>query len=93
MAPQAIVSDILKEAHGHILARHNSLLKTKEQITFYLSIGLEWIRTSLNTFKNVMIVKSRKPPPLLSPLPQCMAPNQRKHCNCFGPLKDSNSKK
>jgi hypothetical protein len=92
MAPQAIVSDILKEAHGHILARHNSLLK-KQNKFFYLIIGLEWIRTSLNTFKNVMIVKSRKPPPLLSPLPQCMAPNQRKHCNCFGPLKAPNSKK
>ena len=32
MAPQAIISDILKEAHGHILAGHDGLLKTKERI-------------------------------------------------------------
>jgi len=96
MAPQAIISDILAEAHGHVLAGHDGLLKTKERILLsYYWPGMDKDITShIQQCHECQVRKpSRSPPPLLSPLPQCTAPNQRIHCDCFGPLRDSSSKK
>ena len=96
MAPQALINDILKEAHGHILAGHDGLMKTKERIllSYYWPAMDKDILDHIQKCHECQIRKpNRAPPPLLSPLPQCTAPNQRLHCDCFGPLKDSNSKK
>jgi hypothetical protein len=96
MAPQAIISDILAEAHGHVLAGHDGLLKTKERILLsYYWPGMDKdITLHIQQCHECQVRKpSRAPPPLLSPLPQCTAPNQRIHCDCFGPLRDSSSKK
>ena len=89
LAPAAIVQDILKDAHGHILAGHDGMLKTKERIlqSYYWPGMDNDILTHIQKCHECQIRKpNRAAPPLMSPLPQCTAPNQRIHADCFGPL-------
>jgi hypothetical protein len=96
MAPADIIPDILCDAHGHILAGHDGVLKTKERIlqSYYWPGMDQDIQLHIQKCHQCQLRKpSRSPPPLMSPLPQCSAPNQRIHCDLFGPLKTSESSK
>jgi hypothetical protein len=54
MAPADIIPDILSDAHGHILAGHDGVLKTKERILqSYYWPGMDQDNF---TFKNVTSV-------------------------------------
>ena len=89
LAPNKIIPEILKEAHGHILSGHDGLMKTKERIlqSYYWPGMDNDITRHIQTCHTCQVRKpSRTPPPLMSPLPQCTAPNQRIHADLFGPL-------
>jgi hypothetical protein len=95
--PQSLVPHVLQDAHGHILAGHEGIFKTKERILqCYFWPGMDKdIIEHLKACHTCQVKKNNyKPPPaLLSPLPQCTAPNQRVHADLFGPLKTSGNQK
>jgi hypothetical protein len=96
MAPADIILNILSNAHGHILAGHDGILKTKERIlqSYYWPGMDQDIQLHIQKCHQCQLRKpSRLPPPLMSLLLQCSAPNQQIHSDLFGPLKTSESSK
>jgi hypothetical protein len=90
--PQALVNDVLQEAHGHLLTGHDGVYKTKECIfQCYYWPGMDAnISDHLKTCHKCQISRNdhRPAPALLTPLPQPTEPNQRVHADLFGPLRD-----
>ncbi len=77
MAPADIIPNILSEAHGHILAGHDGILKTKERILqlYYWPSMDQDIQLHIQKCHKCQLQKpSQSPPPLMSPLPQCSVP-------------------
>ncbi len=96
LVPQHLIPDILHEAHGHFLAGHFGISKTKERLlqSYYWPNMESHIAEHLRSCNKCQTAKSGKTAPeLLSPLPQCTEPNQRVHADLFGPLKTSNGNK
>ncbi len=96
LVPQHLIPDILHEAHGHFLAGHFGISKTKEQLlqSYYWPNMESDISEHLRRCNKCQTAKSgRTAPELLSPLPQCTEPNQRVHADLFGPLKTSEGDK
>ena len=96
MVPQHLIPDILHEAHGHFLAGHFGISKTKERLlqSYYWPNMESDIAEHLRSCNKCQTAKPEKTAPeLLSPLPQCTEPNQRVHADLFGPLKTSNGDK
>ncbi len=94
--PQHLIPDILHEAHGHFLAGHFGISKTKERLlqSYYWPNMESDISEHLRRCNKCQTAKSGKmAPELLSPLPQCTEPNQRVHADLFGPLKTSEGDK
>jgi hypothetical protein len=97
LLPRALVKQVLEEAHGHILTGHDGNGKTKQR----LMLSYWWpkmdkdIEHHISTCRKCQVrrVDHAAPPQLLSPLPQCTEPNQRMHCDLFGPLKISGNAK
>jgi transposase InsO family protein len=90
--PQALVNDVLQEAHCHLLTGHDGVYKTKERIfQCYYWPGINAnISDHLKTCHKCQIGRNdhRPAPALLTPLPQPTEPNQRIHADLFGPLRD-----
>ena len=90
--PQALINDVLQEAHGHLLTGHDGVYKTKERIfQCYYWPGMDAnISDHLKTCHKCQIGRNdhRPAPALLTPLPQPTEPNQRIHADLFGPLRD-----
>jgi hypothetical protein len=96
VAPQKLVPAILENAHGHLLAGHGGVLKTKERIlqSYYWPGMDQDINDHLKRCQKCQVHRpSHQPPEFLSPLPQCTEPNQRVHADLFGPLKTSTNGK
>ena len=95
--PQSLVAHVLQDAHGNILSGHEGIFKTKERILqCYFWPGMDKdVIDHLRACHTCQVKRNQyKPPPaLLSPLPQCTAPNQRIHADLFGPLKTSGNNK
>jgi hypothetical protein len=92
VTPVSLIPTVLEEAHGHLLAGHDGLLKTKERILqSYFWPGMDKdIQDHLDRCHKCQLrKKNTQLPELLSPLPQCTEPNQRVHADLFGPLKTS----
>ena len=97
LLPRSLVKIVLEEAHGHLLTGHDGTGKTKQR----LMLSYWWpkmdkdIEHHISTCRKCQIrrVDHAAPPQLLSPLPQCTEPNQRMHCDLFGPLKISGNEK
>ena len=95
--PHTMTSRVIKDAHGHILAGHDGLFKTKERIMqcYYWPCMDKDINDHIQQCHQCQLRK--KNPNLhqteLKPLPQCTAPNQRVHTDLFGPLKTSANNK
>ncbi len=90
MVPQHLIKNILAEAHGHLLSGHFGVSKTKHRIlqSYYWPNMDKDIIKHLKMCDKCQVTKTSKVlPELLSPLPQCMEPNQRIHADLFGPLK------
>jgi hypothetical protein len=90
--PQHLIPDILHKAHGHFLAGHFGISKTKERLlqSYYWPNMESDILDHLWKCDKCQVAESGKTSPeLLSPLPQCTEPNQRVHADLFGPLKTS----
>jgi hypothetical protein len=90
--PQALVTEVLQDAHGHLLTGHDGVYKTKERIfQCYYWPGMDAsITDHLKTCHKCQIgCNDHRPAPvLLTPLPQPTEPNQRIHADLFGPLRD-----
>jgi hypothetical protein len=96
LVPQHLIPDILHKAHGHFLAGHFSISKTKERLlqSYYWPNMESDISDHLRRCNKCQAAKSGKmAPELLSTLPQCKEPNQRVHADLFGPLKTSEGDK
>ena len=97
LLPRALVGDVLQEAHGHLLTGHDGEGKTKNRILQ----SYWWPKMDKDIIEHLQKchrcqarrVDHKAPPQLLSPLPQCTEPNQRIHCDLFGPLKISGNAK
>jgi len=86
LVPQHLISNILHEAHGHLLAVHFGVSKTKHLLQSYYWPNMERdITEHLHRYDKCQLTKVGKmAPELLSPLPQCTEPNQRVHADLFG---------
>jgi hypothetical protein len=96
LVPQHLIKQILSEAHGHFLSGHFGILKMKHRLlqSYYWPNMEKDISEHLNSCNKCQVTKVVKmPPELLSPLPQCMEPNQRVHADLFGPLKTLDGEK
>jgi transposase InsO family protein len=97
LLPRALVDDVLQDAHGHLLTGHDGEGKTKDR----LLQSYWWPKMDKDIIDHLRKchrcqarrVDHKAPPQLLSPLPQCTEPNQRIHCDLFGPLKISGNAK
>jgi hypothetical protein len=90
MVPQHLIKDILAEAYGHLLSGHFGVSKTKHRIlqSYYWPNMDKDITEHLKTCDKCQVTKpSKVSPELLSPLPQCMEPNQRIHADLWS-IKD-----
>ncbi len=96
LVPHHLIPEILHEAHGHLLAGHFGVTKTKERLlqSYYWPNMERDITEHLRSCDKCQLTKKGKmAPELLSPLPQCTEPNQRVHADLFGPLKTSDGDK
>jgi hypothetical protein len=97
MVPKSLAGALVQEAHGQLLTGHNGIAKTKERLLFsYYWPNMD--ATIAEHIKGCCTCQSRwkddRPQHhILSPLPQCSAPNQRVHLDLFGSLKTSESGK
>ena len=91
--PVALAPHIIKEAHGTLLTGHGGANKTRERILegFYWPSMEGQISEFLKQCPKCQMIRTtdRPAPGPLFPLPQCTRPNQRMHCDLFGPLKTS----
>ena len=91
--PQSLVTEVLQDAHGHLLTGHDGVYKTKERIfqCFYWPGMDSSINDHLKACHKCQLrrVDHRPPPALLTPLPQPTEPNMRIHIDLFGPLRVS----
>ena len=94
--PKQLTESLIQEAHGQLMTGHDGISKTKER----LKESYFWLNMDADIAKHIQACQrcqQRKPnhpqPVLLSPLPQCTAPNQRVHIDLFGPLKTSDKGK
>ena len=87
---------LVKEAHGQLLTGHDGISKMKEKLKesyFWPNMDAD-ISEHIKACQRCQRRKDDRPQStLLSPLPQCTAPNQRVHVDLFGPLKTSGSGK
>jgi len=90
--PEVLKEALVKEAHGQLLIGHDGISKTKERLKesyFWTDMDSD-IAEHIKACQRCQKRKDNRPQPtLLSPLPQCTAPNQRVHVDLFGPLKTS----
>jgi hypothetical protein len=89
VVPVSLQNDLISEAHGSMLSGHEGISKTKERLlhSYYWPNMDRDITVHLKTCQKCQVTrKQHSPPHLLSPLPQCTAPNQRVHVDLFGPL-------
>ena len=97
LLPRVLVDDVLQEAHGHVLTGHDGEGKTKDRIlqSFWWPKMDKDITDHIQKCHRCQARRTdhKAPPQLLSPLPQCTEPNQRIHCDLFGPLKISGNAK
>jgi len=95
--PSSMKADIIREAHGHLLAGHDGLFKTKERIMqcYYWPCMDKDIADHLEQCRQCQVRKAtnKAPQTELTPLPQCTEPNQRIHADLFGPLRTSGNNK
>jgi len=95
--PSSMTSKIIQDAHGHLLAGHDGLFKTKERIMqcYYWPRMDKDINDHLQQCHRCQMRKqtNKTPQADLMPLPQCTEPNQRVHADLFGPLKTSGNNK
>ncbi|MGL6006554.1 RNase H-like domain-containing protein, partial [Aeromonas sobria] len=92
VVPKILRQEIIEMAHGG-LTGHDGIFKTKERLMesyFWPNMDKD-IAVHLQTCEKCQITQkdSRVQPHLLTPLPICSAPNQRVHCDLFGPLQTS----
>jgi len=90
--PQVLREALFKEAHGQLLTGHDIISKTKvkHRESYFLPNMDPNITGHIKECQRCQKRKDDKPQPtLLSPLPQCTAPNQRVNIDLFGPLKTS----
>ena len=97
LLPRSLVTRILKEAHGELLTGHDGIGKTKQRLiqSYWWPKMDKDIENHISTCQKCQKRRNdhAAPPQLLSPLPQCTEPNQRMHCDLFGPLKISGNAK
>ena len=95
--PQALVNDVLTDAHDHKFSGHEGTFKTKERLlNCYYWPGMDKdIQQYIAGCHKCQIRKRNyhTPPSLLDNLPFCSEPNQRIHVDLFGPLKTSENGK
>ena len=92
VVPQSLRDSLIQEAHGTMLSGHEGITKTKERLlhSYYWPNMEKDITVHLQTCQKCQVTKKQHSAPhLLSPLPQCTAPNQRVHIDLFGPLMTS----
>ncbi len=96
LVPQHLIPEILHEAHGHLLAGHFGVTKTKQGLlqSYYWPIMERDITEHLRRCDKCQLTKKGKmAQKLLSPLLQCTEPNQQVNADLFGPLKTSEGDK
>ena len=89
VVPTSLRDSLVREAHGAMLSGHEGISKTKERLlhSYYWPNMDRDIMLHLNSCQRCQVTKKQHSAPhLLSPLPQCTAPNQRIHIDLFGPL-------
>ena len=89
VVPTPLRDSLVREAHGTMLSGHEGVAKTKERLlhSYYWPNMDKDITLHLTTCQRCQARnKQHSAPHLLSPLPQCTAPNQRIHVDLFGPL-------
>ena len=95
--PADLVTEVLQDAHGHLLRGNDGFLKTKEGIfqCYYWPRMDQDIQEHIQSCHKCQVRKPKKPtsPALITSLPQPTEPNQRVHADLFGPLKTSERQK
>ena len=92
LVPPSLRPQILAEAHGSILTGHDGINKTLSRIqqSFWWPYMAQHVENHIRSCNRCQKRKpDYSPPPIVSTLPQCSAPNQRIHIDLFGPLKNS----
>ena len=94
---ESLVSQVLQEAHWHLLSGHDGIYKTKERLLrcyYWLGMDADNAQHIHHCHSCQIWLKDLKPrPTLVSSLPQTTEPNQCIHADLFGPLRTSGNGK
>jgi len=88
--PKDLVNAAIDNAHGTLLTGHGGIDKTVariRQLYYWPSIIVDVKQRLLECERCQKALKSQPFKEKLHPLPLCTLPNQRIHCDLFGPLK------
>jgi hypothetical protein len=93
--PRSLANAAIDNAHGTLLTGHGGIDKTVARIRelyYWPSIIIDTKQRLLECPRCQKALKSKSAEEELHPLPLCSAPNQRIHCDLFGPLKTETGK-
>ncbi len=93
--PRSLINAAIDDAHGTLLTGHGGIDKTVARIRtmyYWPSIIVDVKQRLQECLRCQKALKSKPMGEPLHPLPMCSAPNQRIHCDLFGPLKTTKDK-
>ena len=93
--PQSLANAAIDNAHGTLLTGHGGIDKTVariRQLYYWPSIIVDVKQRLSECPRCQKALKSKPSGESLHPLPLCSEPNQRIHCDLFGPLKTLDGK-
>jgi len=93
--PRRLVNAAIDNAHGTLLTGHGGIDKTVariRQLYYWPSIIVDVKQRLLECERCQRALKTKPMGEQLHPLPLCSQPNQRIHCDLFGPLKTLDGK-
>ncbi len=94
--PRSLANAAIDNAHGTLLTGHGGIDKTVariRQLYYWPSLIVDVQQRLKECLRCQKALKSAPMAENLHPLPLCSAPNQRIHCDLFGPLKTTDNSK
>ncbi len=95
IAPKALQSALLREAHNSALGGHQGIFRTLERIrlAFWWPTMDRDVSAHVQACPSCQVASSKRAAtaPLHQPLPQTRGPNERIHADLFGPIVDADN--